>query len=37
MEAESPASTGASEPRALGTVSSIGSQLSRIRGKLFTW
>ncbi|GAB1294219.1 Solute carrier family 35 member F2 [Apodemus speciosus] len=37
MEAESPASAGASEPQALGTVSSIGSQLSRIRDKLFTW
>ncbi|EDL25803.1 solute carrier family 35, member F2 [Mus musculus] len=37
MEAESPASAGASEPRALGTVDSIGSQLSRIRRKLFTW
>ncbi|XP_036048873.1 solute carrier family 35 member F2 isoform X1 [Onychomys torridus] len=37
MEAESPASEGVAEPQALGTVGSIGSLLSRIRGKLFTW
>lgn len=37
MEDESPASEGVAEPQALGTVGSIGSLLSRIRGKLFTW
>lgn len=37
MEAESPASEGVTEPQALGAMGTIGSLLSRIRGKLFTW
>ncbi|XP_057623927.1 solute carrier family 35 member F2 isoform X2 [Chionomys nivalis] len=37
MEAESPASAGVTEPQALGSVATIGSHLSRIRSKLFTW
>lgn len=37
MEAESPASAGVTEPQSLGSVATIGSHLSRIRSKLFTW
>ncbi|XP_073922897.1 solute carrier family 35 member F2 isoform X1 [Castor canadensis] len=37
MEADSPASAGAPQPRARGAAGAIGSQLRRIQGKLFTW
>lgn len=37
MEAESPAGAGVAEPQEPGAMGSVGSLLSRIRSKLFTW